>query len=107
MKPLFEALCRRLELGIELELQYKNGWGSMPLLDALRESRSRDVKMRTTAVGPQQADFDIRRAEERAADTLSRGQLKVANLALMLSQLQAAVNLGISPVLSQMILERS
>ena len=48
--------------------------------------------MRTTAVGPQRADFDIRRAEEQAADTLSRGQLKVANLALMLSQLQAAVN---------------
>ena len=99
VKPLFEVLCRRLELGIELELQYKNGWGSMPLLDALRESRSRDVKMRTSVLGPQRADFDIKRSEERAADTLSRGQLKVANLALTLSQLQAAVNLGISPVL--------
>ena len=99
VKPLFGVLCRRLELGIELELQYKNGWGSMPLLDALRESRSRDVKMRTSVLGPQRADFDIKRSEDRAADTLSRGQLKVANLALTLSQLQAAVNLGISPVL--------
>ena len=82
VKPLFEVLCQRLELGIELELQYKNGWGSMPLLDALRESRSRDVKMRTTVGGPSaEPDFDIRRAEERASDTLSRGQLKVANLA--------------------------
>ena len=99
VKPLFEALCWRLGLGIELELQYKNGWGSMPLLDALRQSRSRDAKMRTTVAGPQRADFDVRRSEERAADTLSRGQLKVANLALTLSQLQAAANLGISPVL--------
>lgn len=99
VEPLFKGLCRRLGLGIELELQYKNGWGSMPLLDALRQSRSRDVKMRTTALGPQRADFDVRRAEERAADTLSRGQLKVANLALTLSQLQAAANIGISPVL--------
>ena len=99
VKPLFEMLCRRLELGIELDLEYKNGWGSMPLLDALRESRSRDVKMRTSVLGPQRADFDIKRSEDRAADTLSRGQLKVANLALTLSQLQAAVNLGISPVL--------
>jgi len=99
VEPLFKGLCRRLGLGIELELQYKNGWGSTPLRDALRQSRSRDVKMRTTALGPQRADFDIRRAEERAADTLSRGQLKVANLALTLSQLQAAANIGISPVL--------
>ena len=36
---------------------------------------------------------------ERAAELLSRGQLKVANLALTLSQLHAASQLGISPVL--------
>jgi recombinational DNA repair ATPase RecF len=35
----------------------------------------------------------------KAGDTLSRGQLKVCNLALVLGQLQASARRGISPVL--------
>jgi DNA replication and repair protein RecF len=99
LTPLFESLCQRFELGIELKLSYKNGWGLGMLSAALEQSRHRDVRARATLVGPQRADFEIDRCGERAADTLSRGQLKIANLALVLSQLQAASRLGISPVL--------
>lgn len=97
--PLFGALCDRFELGIQLELSYKNGWGSGSLVDALEHSRPRDLKSRSSLVGPHRGDFEIGRDGVRAADTLSRGQLKIANLALVLSQLQAAAGLGISPVL--------
>ena len=99
VSPLFQALCERFELGIQLQLSYKNGWGVGPLAEALAHSRSRDQRARSTLVGPHRADFEIGRDGERAADTLSRGQLKVANLALVLSQLRAAARLGISPVL--------
>ena len=97
--PVFQSLCKRFELGIELQLVYRNGWGGGSLSDALRQNRPRDLKSRSTLVGPQRADFDIGRDGERAADTLSRGQLKIANLALVLAQLRAAARLGISPVL--------
>jgi DNA replication and repair protein RecF len=99
LTPLFESLCQHFELGVELKLSYKNGWGPGTLSAALKQSHHRDVKARATLVGPQRADFEIDRCGERAADTLSRGQLKIANLALVLSQLQAASRLGISPVL--------
>jgi DNA replication and repair protein RecF len=97
--PLFQGLCECFELGIELQLSYKSGWGAGSLADALSQSRSRDLKSRSTLVGPHRADFEIGRDGERAADTLSRGQLKIANLALVLAQLRAAARLGISPVL--------
>ena len=86
-------------MGIQLELSYKNGWGAGSLSEALSQSRSRDLKARSNLVGPHRADFEVGRDGERAADTLSRGQLKIANLALVLAQLRAAAKLGISPVL--------
>ena len=97
--PLFQGLCERFELGIQLELSYKNGWGAGPLAEALSQGRSRDMKARSTLVGPHRADFEIGRDGVRAADTLSRGQLKIVNLALVLAQLRASARLGISPVL--------
>lgn len=99
VRPLFEALCYRLELGLPLSLFYKNGWGPGPLYEALKKNRLREAKAKSTLVGPQRGDFEVMRGGERAADVLSRGQLKVANLALTLSQLHAASRLGISPVL--------
>ena len=99
VRPLFESLCYRLELGFPLSLLYKNGWGPGPLHEALKKNRPREAKARSTLVGPQRADFEVVRDGERAADVLSRGQLKVVNLALTLSQLHAASHLGISPVL--------
>jgi len=99
VRPLFESLCYRLELGFPLSLLYMNGWGPGPRHEALQKHRPREAKARSTLVGPQRADFEVVRDGERAADVLSRGQLKVANLALTLSQLHAASHLGISPVL--------
>jgi DNA replication and repair protein RecF len=99
IEPRFVRLCKELGLEIDLSLSFKSGWGDEDLETVLKKSRFRDIKARTSTYGPQRADFDVLRATHRAVDTLSRGQLKIANFALVLAQLQAAGSRGIEPVL--------
>ena len=99
VKPLFDQLLVEMELGIELDLVYRNGWGDGDLAGTLESQRGRDIRARSTLSGPQRADFELLRDGVKAGDTLSRGQLKVCNLALVLGQLQASARRGISPVL--------
>jgi DNA replication and repair protein RecF len=99
VKPLFDKLLVEMELGIELDLVYRNGWGDGDLTMILESQRSRDMRARSTLSGPHRADLELLRDGVKAGDTLSRGQLKVCNLALVLGQLQASAARGISPVL--------
>ena len=99
VKPLFDELLVEMDLGIELELVYRNGWGDGDLAATLESQRCRDIRARSTLSGPQRADFELLRDGVKAGDTLSRGQLKVCNLALVLGQLQASARRGIAPVL--------
>jgi len=99
IEPRFVRLCSELGLGIDLSLGFKNGWGDEDLEVVLKKTRVRDIKARTSTQGPQRADFEVLRVTHRAVDTLSRGQLKIANLALVLAQLQAAGSRGIEPIL--------
>lgn len=99
VKPLFVEALAELELGIELDLVYRNGWGDGDLVRTLERQRARDIRARSTLSGPQRADFELLRDGVKAGDTLSRGQLKVSNVALVLAQLLASSRRGISPVL--------
>ena len=99
MKPLFQKFLRDLGLEIEFDVVFRSGWGEEKLTDALATSRKREVKARSSLVGPQRADLEILRGGVRASDTLSRGQLKICNLALILAQLSAAGKRGLEPVL--------
>ena len=99
VKPLFDELLVEMELGIDLDLVYRNGWGDGELARTLESQRTRDIRARSTLLGPQRADFVLVRGGVKAGDTLSRGQLKVSNVALVLAQLQASAKRGIAPVL--------
>jgi DNA replication and repair protein RecF len=99
VRPVFDELLVEMELGIELELVYRNGWGDGDLTSTLEGQRARDIRARSTLSGPHRADFELVRDGAKAGDTLSRGQLKVSNLALVLAQLQASTKRGIAPVL--------
>ena len=99
LEPFFREFLRYLGLEIEIDVVFRCGWGEESLSDALAINRKREVKARTSLVGPQRADLEIMREGARASDTLSRGQLKICNLALILAQLAAAGQRGLEPVL--------
>lgn len=97
--PRFSSLLVSLGLGIDLRLEYKNGWGRTSLGVALSRSRDRDRRGKSSHVGPHRADLVVYRGEARAVETLSRGQLKIVNVAMVLAQLKAATDQQKSPVL--------
>jgi len=74
------------ELG-SLAVSYKQGWApDRSLEDALRTSAERDALAGHTSVGPHRADLRLTVEGRVAAKRLSRGQEKLAALALCLSQ---------------------
>ena len=97
--PRFYELINLLGVDIDLRLEYKKGWGGSCLYQALNDGRARDLRSRTSHVGPHRADFELHRGELKAADTLSRGQLKIISLALVFAQLEVVKARGRSPVL--------
>lgn len=99
LKPSFQSFLAQLGLEVELEIVFRSGWGEKGLSEALAANRNREIKARSALVGPQRADLEILRRGVRASDTLSRGQLKICNLALILAQLSAAGRRGLDPVL--------
>ena len=97
--PGFFRFLDALGFEIELRLEYANGWGNLCLGRALKDSRIRDRRAKFSHVGPHRADFGMYCGAKRAAETLSRGQLKLVQLALVLAQLQAVMEKRKSPVL--------
>ena len=71
----------------ELILRYRRGWPSNLALDAaLQRSLESDIKMKYTTSGPHRGDLLVMSDQGKAAETLSRGQLKLTVVALKLAQ---------------------
>jgi len=76
-------------VGLEISLGFSPGWDrSMSLADSLAAHSTRDRDRRTTTVGPHRADIQVRVKGRAAREVLSRGQQKLAAVALSLSQLE-------------------
>ncbi len=88
LEPRFIELASRLcRDELSLSLRYRRGWDAEASLKAsLDASRSSDVQQGYTHSGPQRADIRVLAAGRNAAETLSRGQLKLVICALKLSQ---------------------
>lgn len=72
-----------------LKLEYQNGWpAKSPMVEALRGSRERDVRVGATQFGPHRADIRIRIEDRRARGRVSRGQQKLLAASLVLGQLR-------------------
>jgi DNA replication and repair protein RecF len=75
--------------GLNLELAYFQGWArDSTLATALQASRERDLARGSTQVGPHRGDVLLKLNGRLARDTLSRGQQKLAAVAMILAQLR-------------------
>ena len=75
--------------GLDISLEFQPGWDrSVGLGDALLATASRDRDRRSTTVGPHRADLSLKIRGRVAREVLSRGQQKLAAVALNLSQLE-------------------
>lgn len=96
--PIFQRISGEL-LGSPAELKYRSGWNSeLTLPEALRQSGSREWRLKTTLVGPHRADLDIRWGNALARKRVSRGQQKLLAAALILAQIVLRAETQLKPV---------
>lgn len=87
LHPYWQEAASEL-VGVELTLTYQPGWDrSVPLETALAAAAGRDRDRRMTTVGPHRADLVLKARGRPAREVLSRGQQKLAAIALYLAQL--------------------
>ena len=103
LEPLIQRSLAQLlpELG-EAALRWRRGWDAeQPLQQALAESRERDRELGYTVRGPQRGDLRIEFSEGGGRYELSRGQQKLAALALLLASASAMQGKGgVSPIIA-------
>lgn len=88
LQPYWADVSRAL-LDEELSLGFQAGWDRERTLEvALAEAVSGDRLRKTTTVGPHRADVSIRIRGKAVREVLSRGQQKLAAVALTLCQLE-------------------
>ena len=88
LAPRFKAIMRLLSPTLdELDLHYRQGWDRrLSYEEALRQGENADREQGYTHAGPQRADIRVTVGGYVAADTLSRGQQKLAVCAMKLAQ---------------------
>ena len=87
ISPLVVVLLQELLPDVDIVLRYRKGWSSELELDsALNQGLDTDLKMKYTTSGPHRADLTVKCLQGKAAETLSRGQLKLTVVALKLAQ---------------------
>lgn len=88
LKPHWEATASAL-IGLPVELSYRPGWpADQTLASALAGALDTDRARGSTTQGPHRADVVLKLGSAAARDVLSRGQQKLAAVALVLSLLQ-------------------
>lgn len=89
MEPLvIDLLSRLISRDIEWKMEYHGGFTEGKLREELAETRARDRQMTFTRIGPHRGDFSLKCDGRLVAQHLSRGQIKLATIALMLTQIK-------------------
>jgi DNA replication and repair protein RecF len=76
----------KLSPDLSLSISYQPGHEIGQMLAQLRQEGSREIKLGVTQYGPHRADLKVRTSERLAGSVLSRGQGKIAAIALRLAQ---------------------
>jgi len=86
-EPALRAVAQRFlpEAG-SLALRFQPGWSRGALADALISTRSRDVAIGHTTVGPHRAEWEVSYERLPGREVFSRGQEKLTVLACVLAQ---------------------
>jgi DNA replication and repair protein RecF len=88
LQKVFEDLSARL-LDEPAAIEYRRGWASdISLAQAFEEARTRDLRLKTSTVGPHRADVSFQFRGKAARDLVSRGQQKMLASAFILSQIR-------------------
>ena len=86
--PYITQLMQQLLPEVMVTLHYRSGFGrEIDLRDALSHTLENDIKMRFTTSGPHRADLVVKTEHGKAAESLSRGQLKLTVIAFKLAQI--------------------
>jgi len=88
LQPYWTELVSKL-VGLEISLSHAKGWAEEISLDeALSATQGRDIRRGMTHVGPHRADVILQVGKSPAKEILSRGQQKLAAVAMTLAQLR-------------------
>ncbi len=85
LKPLLESL---LGDGRQWSLDYQPGFTAGEFKQELAESRARDRILTYTRNGPHRGDFSLKSEGKAVGQYLSRGQIKLATIGMMLAQIR-------------------
>lgn len=84
---VFSGVAEEMALHRGLAVTYRRGWdGGRGLLEVLEEALESDVRAGFTQHGPQRADLRVQADGRRAAEVLSRGELKSTAFAMLAAQ---------------------
>ena len=83
----------------QIDMQYQAGWKGESLLEALKQSRKRDLERGATHQGPHRADLQLSREGRALRSWLSRGEQKNLAAALLLTQARLLAKRGEEPLL--------
>jgi DNA replication and repair protein RecF len=89
LAPRFRQILAELNPALtdRIAVVYSRGWArDMSLQELLNDSMDRDVQQGFTRVGPHRADLKLQVGTNSAADTLSRGQIKLVVASLRIAQ---------------------
>jgi DNA replication and repair protein RecF len=88
LRPHFVRVAGRLLETSRAEFEYRRGWpDGRDLGEALQDCGGRDLRLRTTTVGPHRADVSFVVEGAPARERVSRGQQKLLAAAFVLAQL--------------------
>jgi DNA replication and repair protein RecF len=86
LEEAFSKVLQILLPEIEIALSYKKGWGDNELATILDNEWQSDCSYGHTRSGPHRADIQMKVNGKPAAERLSKGQLKLTSIALLISQ---------------------
>ncbi|MEE9424927.1 MAG: DNA replication/repair protein RecF [Methylococcales bacterium] len=98
LHPMFVKFAKHFQISSDFELRLLSGWNTdNALIEVLQQARATDLRYGYTQFGPHKCDFLVM-ADNRAAKVfMSRGQMKILVLALMLAQIDLMTQINAIP----------
>jgi DNA replication and repair protein RecF len=98
LKPVFMAISQQFLGTGSIELKLLPGWeGAISFSQALADDLAKDLRYGFTHSGPHRGDFQVLFDGRLAKNHVSRGQLKLIVMSLLLAQVQLLINDGGNP----------
>lgn len=92
VRAIFEKasalLSKLIHQPFEWSIEYKKGYTGNSFSEELKNHREKDFIMGHTRIGPHRGDFIVKANHKNVSEYLSRGQIKLASIALTLAQIQ-------------------